>query len=155
MERQGVVDRIHAAVGAEQTVAGLAIGVVGHQVEETNALKPLGMRGVLAQREVVLGEIRLDEELEGPLAVGPVALDRQRDQAPLERLRQRIRGDFAAEEPRRKIPEWPLAALGLVDGLDGDAVAGDVDEEDGVAAAGHTAPDGDVAAREHAQRVSA
>src|SRR5262249_55440901 len=84
VERQGVVDRVHAAIGTEQTVTRLAIGVVGDEVEEADALKTLGMRGVLAKREVVLSEVRFHEQLVGAFTVGPVALDRQRDQAPLE-----------------------------------------------------------------------
>src|SRR6266446_9176135 len=70
VERQRVVDRIDAAVGTEQAVTRLAIGVVGDEVEETDALEPLDVRGIRAKREIVLSEVRLHEELAGAFTVG-------------------------------------------------------------------------------------
>src|SRR5262249_61009318 len=101
VERQRVVDRVDAAVGAEQAVAGFAIGVVGDEVEETETLKTLDVRGILAQREVVLGEVGIHEELERALAIRSVPLDRRGDQAPRERLRQGVGGNLAPKEPGR------------------------------------------------------
>ena len=51
VERQAVIDAPYALVDAEQRVASLAIGVVGQQVEETDAGELL--RVTLAEREVV------------------------------------------------------------------------------------------------------
>src|SRR5881628_1959174 len=71
------------------------------------------MRGVLVQREVVLLEVGLDEELERPLTVRPGALDRERDEPPAERLGEVPGGQLALEQAAREIPQRPLAAFEL------------------------------------------
>jgi hypothetical protein len=43
-----------------------------------------------------------------------------------------IGGELALEEPRRKVPEGPLAALRLVDGERAGVAECDLDEEGGV-----------------------
>src|SRR5262245_3263074 len=53
VKAQAVVDRVDG-VRAEQAVAALAIGVVGDQVEKTDALEPGAVGRVLVRREVVL-----------------------------------------------------------------------------------------------------
>src|SRR5690349_1659925 len=97
-------------------MATLAVGVVGHEVEGADPRQPLAMRGVLAEREVVLREVRMHELLKRALAVRSVAAHRQWHEAPAERFGQLIGGELALEEARRKIPERTLAALRLVHG---------------------------------------
>ena len=57
MEAQTIVHAVDAAVGAQQAVAALPVGVVGDQVEGADALEPGVVPGVLVQREVVLLEV--------------------------------------------------------------------------------------------------
>src|SRR5437879_3494739 len=138
VEAQPVVDRVDIAVGAEQAVAALAVRVVSEEVEEADPLEPAVMRGVLVQREVVLLEVGLYEELERTLAVGPVTPDRERHQTPAERLGEIPGRQLALEEAAREIPERSLAALGLVHGQCGGAVERHLDEERRVRAPGHS-----------------
>ena len=70
----------------------------------------------LVEREVVLLEVRLDEELEGAFAEGPVAQHRRGHQAPAEQLRQSVRGDLAPVEAGGEVPQRSLTSAGLVDG---------------------------------------
>ena len=57
-------------------MAALAVGVVGDEVEGADARAARSWcSGALAQREVVLLEVGVDEQLERALAVRPVALE--------------------------------------------------------------------------------
>src|SRR2546428_704393 len=116
VEAEPVVDGPDAAVGSEQAVAALAVGVVGDQIERADPGELITVRGLLAEREVVLGEVRVHELLQRAFAVGPIAPHREGHEPPAERLREVIRGQLALEEAGRKIPEGALAPLGLVDG---------------------------------------
>jgi hypothetical protein len=53
-------------------VAALPVGVVGDEVVDADLLEALAVARVFAKREPVLLELGLDEELERPLAQGPV-----------------------------------------------------------------------------------
>src|SRR6266436_2115108 len=66
---QAVVDAVDQAVGAEEAVAALPVGVVGDEIEHADLLEALAMARVLAQREPVLLELGLEEELERAFAV--------------------------------------------------------------------------------------
>src|SRR5438445_351613 len=141
---------VDGAVLAEQAVAALAVGVVGDQVEGADALEALVMLGALAQREVVLLEVGGDEALQRALAVRSLlAAHRERHHVPAEGLREVPGGQLAAEEAGRKVPEWPLAAAGLVDGERAGVVEPRLDQERGVAAPRQPALHGEVAAQEH------
>src|SRR5438445_255981 len=150
VEAEAVVDGVDGAVLAEQAVAALAVGVVGDQVEGADALEALVMLGALAQREVVLLEVGGDEALQRALAVRSLlAAHRERHHVPAEGLREVPGGQLAAEEAGRKVPEWPLAAAGLVDGERAGVVEPRLDQERGVAAPRQPALHGEVAAQEH------
>src|SRR2546425_8101113 len=153
VETETVVDGPDAAVGSEQAVAALAVGVVGDQVEDADAREPVAVRGLLAEREVVLLEVRLHELLQRALAVGSLAPYRERHQPPAERLRQVVRGQLALEEAGGKIPERALAALGLVDGERARPVERDLDEEGRVAAARQASSQRHLTAREDGRDV--
>src|SRR5438876_1114549 len=113
VEAEPVVDGPDAAVGSEQAVAALAVGVVGDQIERADPGELITVRGLLAEREVVLGEVRVHELLQRAFAVGPIAPHREGHEPPAERLREVIRGQLALEEAGRKIPEGALG-WGLV-----------------------------------------
>jgi len=106
------------------------------------------MRGVLAEREVVLREVRVHELLQRALAVRAVAPHGERHEPPAERLGQVIRGELALEETRWEVPQRALAPLGLVDGQRARAVEHDLDEERRVGAAGQPPLEGHLAACE-------
>ena len=83
------------------------------------------MRGILAEREVVALEIRVDEQLERAFAERSVTREGGRDETPAERFGEQVRGDLATRQrPVREIPQRTLPAPGLVDGERG---AGAVD----------------------------
>src|SRR5882724_715332 len=148
VETEPVVDGPDAAVGPEQAVAALAVGVVGDQIEGADPGELIAVRGLLTEREVVLREVRGHELLQRALAVGPVAPHREGHEPPAERLREVIRGQLALEEAGRKIPERALATLRLVDGERAGALERDLDEERRVAASGQPPLEGHLAARE-------
>ena len=102
VKRQAIVDGVDGAVVAGQAVAALAVGVIGEQIEDADALEPIAVLGVLAQREVVLLEIGGHEELDRSLAIRAVTADGGRHQAPAERLGEVIGGDLALVEARGK-----------------------------------------------------
>ena len=58
--------------GAEDAVADLPVGVVGHHVEGADHPQAVVVAFVLDQGEVVLGEVGVDESLERSLAEGGV-----------------------------------------------------------------------------------
>ena len=63
VEAQAVVDRPDPAVAVDQDVAALAVGGVGHDVERAEVPEGVVRGGVLEDREVVLGEVGVDEVL--------------------------------------------------------------------------------------------
>ena len=152
VEGQAVVDRVDPVVRHPEAVAALAVGVVGHQVEEADALERLAVLALLQQREVVLAEVGRHEELERPLSERPLPLSREGHQPPAERLREEVGGDLAPVEPGREIPQRPLAALRLVHRERGLAVEAALDQEGGVAAAGHAPLDRDLPAGQQVER---
>lgn len=124
------------AVGVEEDVTALAVGVVAEQVEERHGLE----RGlfVVGEVEVVMVGVELDVALKRAWAVGAVFAEGSvGDEAEAQRLADEIRGDFAqGEGVLFKIPERLFAAAGLVDGGDRFARVGHVHEE-GVVRAEH------------------
>jgi hypothetical protein len=115
-EAQAVVDSPDVAIVVEQAVTALAIGVVGDEVEHRHHAQRVVVAGVLEQREVVLGEVGVDEALVRPAAVGSVvARHRLRNHGPPERGREDVRRDLAAIEAVGKVPQRTLATQWLVD----------------------------------------
>src|SRR6266508_4920286 len=143
VEGQAVVDGVDVAVGAEEAEAALAVGVVGDEVVDADLLEAWEVARVLAQREPVLLELGLEEELERAFAVRALAHDRRRHEPPAERFGEEIGGQLALVEPRREIPQRPLTALGLVDGAHAGAAELHLREQRHVAGPGHAALDGD------------
>src|SRR5467141_2559100 len=153
VEAEAVVDGPDAAVGAEQAVAALAVGVVGDEIEGADAGEPLAVLRRLAEREVVLAEVRVNELLQRALAIGAVTPNGERDQPPVERLREVIRRQLALEEPRREIPQRALAALGLVHSEGAGAVERDLHEQRRIGAARQPPLERHLAAREERRHV--
>src|SRR5438445_3361757 len=73
VEAETVVDGVDDALGCQQAVAGLPVGVVGDEVEDADPLETLVVRGALAEGEVMLLEVGRDEELERAFAGGSLA----------------------------------------------------------------------------------
>ncbi len=85
VEAQAVVDGPDPAVLAEDAVPALAIGVVGHDIEGADRSQLVVVGVVLDQGEMVLGEVRGDEELERSRTQWRVVtLDGLRDEVPPE-----------------------------------------------------------------------
>ena len=148
VEAETVVDRVEAAVSPEEAVPALAVGVVRDEIEGAEARERRAMLRALAEREVVLLELGVDEQLDGARAVRALARERRRDQAEAEGLGQAVGGHLAPVEPSREVPERPLAALGLVHAERGGAPARHLHEEGGVRGPGEPSLDGDLASRE-------
>ena len=104
-----------------QAVPALAVGVVGQDVEHRELAEAVLV--AVEQREEVLVGVVLDELLHRALAERAVAQDRDRHDAPPERVRQLVRRDLAvAQRALGEVPQRPLAAPGLVDRLHLDPV---------------------------------
>ena len=71
-----MVDHEQVALGREQAVAGLAIGVVHHDVEQRHAAELV--RALVPHREEVLRRVELHEALDRARALRPVAQDGRR-----------------------------------------------------------------------------
>src|SRR4029450_9950337 len=108
VEDQPVVDGEDAPRRPEEAVPALAVGIVGEEVEEADAAEGVVVRRVLHQAEVVLFEVGMDEELERPLTVRPLARDGKRDQPPAERFREHVGGELALPQAWREIPQPAL-----------------------------------------------
>src|SRR5262245_19012961 len=154
VEAETVVDRPDATVGTEQAVAALAIRVVRDEIEGADTREPVAVGGILAQREVVLAEVRLHKLLQRALAVGARPTHGERHQSPAERLRKVIGGELALEQAGGKIPERALAALRLVDGKRGGTVESDLHQERRVRAARQPSLQRHLALREERRDVS-
>ena len=117
MEAQAVVDRPTPLTVVED-VTGLAIGVVGHDVEGRQFAEPVAELGMFTQREVVVLFVVVHPPLERADAEGAVvASDGRRDEVALQRDVEFIGRDLATPEAVGEVPERPLAGLGLVTGL--------------------------------------
>src|SRR5215831_15438391 len=154
VKARAVVDGVDQIVRAEEAVAALTVGVVGHEVEDADLLQALAVARVLAHGEPVLLELGFHEELEGALAERAFAHDGGRHEAPAEGLGEEIGGFLALVEAGGKVPEGALAAAGLVDGARAGAVALYFGEQGDVARPGHAALDGDGAVPQQVQRIS-
>src|SRR5262249_7233557 len=129
VEAEAIVDRVEAAVAAEQTMPALAVGVVRDQIEGAEARERRPLPRTPRDREVMLVELGVDEQLHGAWAIGALARERRRDEPEPERLGQLVGGHLAPVEPPREVPERPLAALGLVHPERGGATLGHLDEK--------------------------
>src|SRR5262249_28672339 len=148
VEGEAVVYGVDAAVGAEEAVAALPVRVVGEEVEEADLLELCPVLGALEEREIVLLEVRLHEELERALAERPLSQRGEGDEARPERFREPVGGDLALVEAGGEIPEGALAPLRLVDGEPGYLAEGQFGEQRHVAAPRQSALDADRAARQ-------
>ena len=116
VEAEAVVDAPEVFVGGAEDVAALAVGVVGDEVEGSDADQLVVEAIGFAQVDVVLGGVVLDEELHGALAVGAVAADGGGDEVPAEEAGAFVGGDFAEVEGAvGEVVEGAFALLGLVD----------------------------------------
>src|SRR5262249_51673841 len=75
VEAEAVVDRVEAAVTPEEAVSALAIGVVRDQVEGAQARERVALLRTGPEREVVLLEVGIDEQLNGARAVRTLPLE--------------------------------------------------------------------------------
>ena len=98
VEAETVVDRIEAAVPSEEAVAALAVGVVRDEIEGADARQGRAVLRALAEREVVLLELGVDEQLDRAWAVRALARQRWRHQSKAEGLRQVVGGHLAPVE---------------------------------------------------------
>ena len=121
------------------------------QVEHGDLAQPVVQVGAgLVDGEVVLLVIGVDEPLQAALAERAVADDGGRHEVDAHRLAQPVGGELATVQAGLEVPQRPLAAQRLVDGLRRPASPSrrDVDEERGVAAPRHATLDVDLAAGE-------
>ena len=114
VEGQPVVDAPDVAVAAAQDMPGLAVGVVGEEVEQRHPLDDPRIELLVAQHVPVL--VGLDEELKAAHPVRSVAHHGQRDQVPAERPGGAVGGHLAEiERPAGEVVQGDLAAARLVD----------------------------------------
>jgi len=100
---------------SQQYMAALAVSIVGDIVEQGDALKGGGQLGALAQGEIVLLVIGLDEKLHRANAEWPVAQHHRRDVGPAQRLAEQVGCCLtAAERAGVEIPQRAFAFGGLV-----------------------------------------
>ena len=113
VERQAVVDAPDRAVAAQDAVPALPVGVVCDQVEGREPPKLL--RVIRDQVEVGDPRVRLDVQLHGADAVGPLANRGQRDGRPSDRpAEHELRLLPLVQRAARKVEQWPLTGLRLV-----------------------------------------
>src|SRR5579884_3648000 len=114
VERQAVIDPPQLAAAVPQAVAGLAIGVVGEDVEEKETHQVGFVR--LAQGILIRVRLRVDVPLDRSNTVRAVADDRRRDEIPADRLGDQERRVLpTVEGPVWEVPERNLATPWLVD----------------------------------------
>ena len=150
VEHQPVVDAVDPAVEPEEAMAALAVGVVAHEVEGAHPPQLVVVRLVLVEREVVLLEVSIDEELHRPAAERPVAEDREGDEAPAERFGQLVGSHLAVVEPGGEVPQGSLASSRLVDRAHDVVPAPHLAEVRGVGAPRHPAEHLQLAVVQHA-----
>ena len=152
VEAQPVVDSPHLSGRVEQAVATLAVGVVGDHVEGGHLLEG-GVVGFLLQEgEVVLLEVRVDEQLQRPgVKRAVVARHRLGDQPPSEGLGQLVGRHLPAVQAVGEVPKRPFRPTRLVDRHCGRVTVGDRDQIGAVAAPGHAPLDLDSACGQELQ----
>src|ERR1019366_7638724 len=117
VEAQAVVDSPDPSLPVDDEMAPLAVAVVRQEIERRYPPKLSIVEGLVQQREVVLGEVRVDETLRRPLAVRPLqAQHRLGHDAQGERRGKLVGSDLTAEQATRVVPQRALAPPGLVDG---------------------------------------
>src|SRR5207248_2237443 len=98
VEAHAVVDPPDLAVGSEQTVPGLPVGVVDHSVEQREP--PEDVRQPFAQREEMFVGVELDEDLHRPRTVRTVSKYGPGNVGPPELTRDQVGGHLAiAQRP--------------------------------------------------------
>jgi len=141
MEGQAVVDAPDVTVRVQQAMPALAVGVVNDPIEGRYDPKVRLVGG--HHGEVVLLEVGVDEELEGPraqLATG--AIDGRWDNAPPEGLADQVGGHLPlAQRPLWEIIERSLPLGRLVNRQRLLAFGADLGQVRVVRAVGHQAPD--------------
>ena len=134
-------------------VTRLAVGVVGENVEQgdlTKAIVQVFPR--LEEREVMLLEVGVDEQLQRAFAHWPVSQQRDGHKIKAHRHSQAVRGYLASMQPGSEVPQWSLAAQRFVDGAHTEIVGRHLHQERRVAAVRHAHLDGDLSSREHVGR---
>ena len=108
VEAEAMVDAPDVPAGAEQTVARLPVGVVGHHVEEGELAEPVPV--LLPQGEEVVLGVMFHELLHHPRPGRSVPEDGERHDRPAERLREHVGGRLPlAQRPGGEVPQRPFA----------------------------------------------